>query len=187
MSRSIRIGGLSMALALALGGCGTGQQLAAGPVFGYIRGRGYSAGWEAGGGPMHARSAGGDPVPDGASLIARFNVGMSWRPGAPGTDVPERLTYAAWEPWFLVGGTAGVAHSSSDGLLHPLLGAWEAAPYVFGATGAHNPLRTCSPCYTVALAIGWRWSGDSSEFYLAPKLGILNDTTMPFPFQSYAD
>ena len=129
----------------------------------------------------------GDPGPTVASLLARFDVGMSWRPGAPGKDEREWLTYAAWEPWLLLGGTLGVAHASRDGSLHPLVGAWEGIPWVIGAPKRSSfPLFECSPCYTISLAIGWRWAG-TGEFYLAPKLGILNDTKMPWPFQTYAD
>jgi len=135
---------------------------------------------------METVSSGGDPSPSGLSLLAHFNVGMSWRPGALGTDPSERVTYLAWEPWLLVGGTLGLAHSSADGKLRPLLGVWEAIPYVIGAPVRANPLRSCSPCYTVSLAFGWRWEG-KGELYLAPKIGILNDTKMPFPFQTYAD
>jgi len=175
-----------IAATLALVACGTGQQLAAGPVLGYVGGRGWSAGWEAGGGPMTTPTGGQDPVPSIGSLLAHFDVGMSWRPGPPGAIARERITYAAWEPWLLLGGTLGVAHSSGDGDIHALAGVWEVAPYVFGSPGRSSPLSSCSPCYTVSLAIGWRWAG-TGEFYLAPKLGILNDTTVPWPFQSYAD
>jgi len=176
---------LLVAATLTPGACGTGEQLAAGPVVGYVQGRGWSGGWEAGGGPM-STATNGDPVPELALMFARATVGMSWRPGVPGTEERERITYAAWEPWLLVGGTLGVAHHSGDGSLQRLVGVWEAAPWVFGAPRRSSPLYSCSPCYTVSLAIGWRWSG-TGEFYLAPKLGILNGMKMPYPFQTYAD
>jgi hypothetical protein len=179
---------IPIAAMLVLSACGTGEQLAAGPVVGYVRGRGWSAGWEAGGGPMETPSAGTDPVPTDSSLFSHFNVGMSWRPGASGTEGRERVTYAAWEPWLLLGGTFGVAHSSADGNFRPLLGVWEAAPYVHAirATDTNQALWSCSPCYTISLAIGWRWAG-SGEFYVAPKFGILNGVKMPYPFQKYHD
>ncbi len=123
----------------------------------------------------------GDPVPTTASLFTHFTGGMSWRPGLAGADARERVTYLAWEPWFLLGGTFGVAHSSTDEGLRPLLGWWEAAPYVLGSGKREFPLYECSPCYTVSLAIGWRWDG-AGEFYLSPKLGILNHVSMPWPF-----
>ena len=176
---------LLAAAALVPLACGAGQQLAAGPVVGNVNGRGWSAGWEAVGGPM-TTATNGDPSPDIGSLLARAAVGMSWRPGAPGMQETERVTYMAWEPWFLLGGTFGLAHSSQDGSLRRLVGLWEVAPWVIGAPRRSNPVHSCSPCYTVSLAIGWRWSGPR-EFYLAPKFGILNGTAMPWPFQTYAD
>jgi hypothetical protein len=176
---------LPIAATLALAACGTGQQLAAGPVLGYVGGRGWSAGWEAGGGPM-STTTNGDPVPNAGLLLARAAIGMSWRPGTPATEARERITYLAWEPWFVVGGNLGVAHASGDGSFQRLVGVWEAAPWVVGAPRRSSPLYSCSPCYTVSLAIGWRWSG-AGELYLAPKVGILNDTKMPWPFQTYAD
>ena len=88
----------------------------------------------------------------------------------------ERLSYVAWEPWLLAGGTLGVAHSSATADVNTMGGVWEGAPWTFGAP------KQCSPCYTISLAIGWRWSG-TGEFYLAPKLGILNGTAMPFLYQ----
>jgi len=175
----------STALVLAFGwiaACG-GQQIAAGPVIGYVQGRGFSAGWEAGGGPMHAT-----PEVEIYNLFLRASGGMSWRPGPVGSAEYERITYLAWEPWLVVGGTMGLCHSSASGKVDGLFGAWEAAPWVIGAP-RHTSIvdyRYCSPCYTVSLALGWRWSG-ASEFYLTPKLGILNGTLMPFPYQNYAD
>jgi hypothetical protein len=176
-----------IATALTWSGCGgVGQQIAAGPVLGYASGRGMSAGWEAGGGPF-TTTGNGDAVPTDGSLVGRFSLGMSWRASHDGAGAGERLTYAAWEPWFLVGGTFGAAHSSSSHAVQPLLGIWEAAPYVFGGTSqGFSPLPRCSPCFTISLAIGWRWSG-AGEFYLSPKVGILNDTTKPFPFSRYPD
>jgi hypothetical protein len=165
-----------------IAGCG-GQQIAAGPVIGYVRGRGFSAGWEAGGGPMHTKSSYQLQV-ETYELFLRASGGMSWRPGPVGSAEHERITYLAWEPWFVVGGTMGLYHSSASAKVGGLVGAWEAAPWVIGARG-HAPVSDythCSPCYTVSLALGWRWSG-ASEFYLAPKLGILNGTLMPFPYQ----
>jgi hypothetical protein len=185
MRRSVAVL-LTLAPPLLSAACGTGQQLAAGPTFGYVAGRGWSAGWEASGGPMTAPSGGADPVPTTESLLGRASAGMSWRPAAQDSPERERLTYVAWEPWFLVGGTAGVAHSSADGRVRPLLGLWEAIPYVSGGFHRTSALVRCAPCYTVSLALGWRWGG-GSELYLSPKLGILNDVTRPFPFQSFAD
>lgn len=111
---------------------------------------------------------------------------MSWRPPRAGDSARERIVYAAWEPWLLVGGTAGVRDSSADGV-HALLGFWEAAPYVVGAFKRESsPLYRCTPCATFSLAIGWRFDG-TGEFYVAPKVGFLNGMYMPYPFQSYAD
>ncbi|HEY4185123.1 MAG TPA: hypothetical protein VGP07_08650 [Polyangia bacterium] len=173
------------ATAMAPGACGMGQQIAAGPVLGYVEGRGWSPGWEAGGGPVQTRKSGGDPVTDASSLFAHVSLGMSSRPGAPGREAREQILYAAWEPWFLVGGTLGVVRSSERGI-DKMVGAWEAVPWVIGAPVRGNPLHRCNPCFTISLALGWRWSG-GREFYLAPKVGILDDVAMPWPFQTYAD
>jgi hypothetical protein len=175
---------LALWLSVLMMGCGTGQQIAAGPVVGWVSGRGWSAGWEAGGGPM-TTFKGGDPTPSTPSLLARANVGMSWRPPLAGGDTHERVTYVVWEPWLFLGGTLGIRTSSSDGV-HPVFGLWEGVPYVFGAFKREAPLYRCSPCATLSVAFGWRFDG-SGEFYLAPKVGILNGTDMPYPFQSYAD
>ena len=180
--RSQSASALSIAAMLVLSACGTGQQLAAGPVLGYVPGRGWSAGWEAGGGPMKTASGASDPIPSASSAVTHFNIGMSWRPGASGTERWERVAYVAWEPWLLLGGTLGIAHSSADGNLHPLLGVWEGVPWIIGAGRAPVP-ENCSPCYTVSLAIGGRWAG-KGEFYVAPKLGIPNGMEMPFPYQT---
>jgi len=176
---------LPLVAAVLVMGWGMGQQIAAGPVVGWVSGRGWSAGWEAGGGPMTTTSGGGDPVVSTASLLARASVGTSWRPPLAGGDTRERVTYAAWEPWLLVGGTLGVLTSSSDGV-HPVFGLWEGLPFVLGAFKRESVLYRCSPCATFSLAFGWRFDGNG-ELYLAPKVGILNGTDMPYPFQSYAD
>jgi len=176
---------IALALSLLLAGCGTGQQIAAGPVVGWVSGRGWSAGWEAGGGPMNTSSGGGDPVLSTASLLTRFNGGMSWRPPLAGGGTRERVTYLAWEPWLALGGTLGVRTSSTEGV-HSLLGLWEGVPFVLGAFKRSAPLYRCSPCTTFSLALGWRFDG-AGEIYVTPKVGLLNGMNMPFPFQSYAD
>jgi hypothetical protein len=67
-----------------------------------------------------------------------------------------------------------------------VLGLWEAVPYVVGAFKRQTPLYRCAPCATLSLAFGWRFDGDS-ELYLAPKVGFLDGTYMPYPFQTYPD
>jgi hypothetical protein len=173
--------------ALAATSCGTGEQLGIGPVLGYASGRGLSAGWEASGGPF-ATTGNGDAVPTDGSLIGRFSVGTSWRPGAGPTVAREWLTYADWEPWFLVGGTAGLARSSTGPAWRPVLGVWEAAPYVAGGqTDPSSVLPRCGPCLTLSVALGWRWALDGGELYLAPKVGFLNGVSKPTPFSRYPD
>jgi hypothetical protein len=171
-----------VAVVLAQAACGMGTQLAAGPVVGYVAKKGLSVGWEAGGGPMweHVSSNATLEFP---SLIARLNAGMSWRPFAP-----ELLSYVAWEPWFLVGGSAGAAYSSADRQVHPLAGVWEAwLPALSqGTDEGWNRPPACSPCYTFTIALGWRWAA-GSEVYLAPKVGFLNGIHKPWPYFSYAD
>lgn len=166
--------------------CGTGQQVAAGPIFAYVVGRGGAFGWEAGGAPITVRTGAADPVPGSELILARFSTGMTWRRQAAGAAGFERISYVAWEPWFWLGGTLGVAHSSADGRIRPLLGAWEAVPWVFGGSPTNGMFLRCAPCFTISLSIGWRWGG-AGEFFMSPKVGVLNDVTKPFPFQQYAD
>jgi hypothetical protein len=72
----------------------------------------------------------------------------------------------------------GLARSSTQPTLVPVLGVWEAAPYVAGGQpGAILP--RCSPCLTLSIALGWRWAAGAGEFYLTPKIGFLSGTTKP--------
>jgi hypothetical protein len=176
---------LVLVLAVGASACASGVQLGAGPVVGYAQDRGFSAGWEASGGPFTTTGL-DDEEPTVGSLITRFSVGMAWRPSAGGVPGLEPLAYAAWEPWFLVGGTVGVVKVSSEPRPLPMVGLWEAAPYIGGGQTGTMPLPKCSPCYTLSIALGWRWSG-ASEFYLAPKLGFIDGATKPFPFSHYPD
>ena len=100
----------------------------------------------------------------------------------------ELVSYAAWEPWFLVGGSLGAAYTATDRKVHPLAGVWEAVPWFEGHAmdqGFNRP-PACSPCYTVSIALGWRWAG-GSEFYLAPKVSLLQGIDKPWPYWTYAD
>ena len=176
-----------LALALASSACASGVQLGAGPVVGYTQERGFSRGWEASGGPFNTSSGNGDQPPTFGSLVTRFSVGMAWRPSAGGVPGLEHLAYAAWEPWFLFGGTAGLMKVSSERRLLPMVGMWEAVPYVAGGEAqAFAPLPKCSPCLTLSIALGWRWSG-ANEFYLTPKVGFIEGSTKPSPFSRYPD
>src|SRR5579872_6748680 len=175
---------LVLAIALAAAACGTGTQLGAGPVIGYAFNHGFSAGWEASGGPF-TTVGNGDQPPSTGSLITRFSVGMAWRQSARGPLGLEHLTYAAWEPWFLLGATAGLVKVSSERTLAPMLGIWEAAPLVTGGQPG-TFLPRCSPCLTLSIAVGWRWSG-ASDIYLTPKIGFIDGATKPWPFSRYPD
>jgi hypothetical protein len=178
---------LAIAAPLAASACGVGQQLAAGPVIGYTFGRGASMGWEASGGPFTTTgNSASDHPPSMSSGFTRFSTGMSWR-SAGVADTRERISYLAWEPWFLVGGTAGVASSSTEHAWKPMLGVWEGAPYVFGGQSDGGLLVPhCGPCWTISVAVGWRWAG-AGEVYLAPKFGVLNDEAKPYPFTHVPD
>jgi len=158
-------------------------QAAAGPVVGYVKGRGASLGWEAGGGPMKTEESNYRTTLEFPSLIARFNLGMSWRPSAR-----ELVSYAAWEPWLLVGGTLGAAYSTADRQVGALGGLWEAAPVSVSQHRAGDLPTSpgCVPCYTVTVAIGWRWAR-GGEVYLAPKVGILDGINKPWPFSGTSD
>jgi hypothetical protein len=177
---------LLLVLALDASACASGVQLGAGPVVGYAQGRGFSGGWEASGGPFTTTGL-DDQEPTIGSLVTRFSVGMAWRSNAGGVPGLEHLAYAAWEPWLFVGGTAGLVKVSSEPKLQPMLGLWEAAPYIGGGQpDPHNEIPKCAPCYTLSIAIGWRWSG-ANEFYLAPKVGFIDGASKPFPFSHYPD
>jgi hypothetical protein len=99
----------------------------------------------------------------------------------------DRISYLAWEPWLFLGGTAGVARSSTEQAWKPLLCVWEGAPYVFGGQDDHrNLVPYCGPCLTLSVALGWRWGG-SGELYVTPKVGILNGESKPYPFAHVPD
>jgi hypothetical protein len=175
-----------MAAPIAASACGIGQQISAGPAMGYTFGRGLSMGWEASGGAFTTNgNSASDHPPSWSSGFTRFSTGMSWRRSASDTVTRERISYLAWEPWFFVGGTAGIASSSTEHARKPLLGVWEGAPYVFGGQNG-SPVLHCGPCWTVSVALGWRWGG-AGELYLTPKLGVLNGESKPYPFTHIPD
>lgn len=173
---------VAAALLLVVAGCGMGSQVAAGPVLGHAWGEGVSLGWEAGGGPMKTEVHSSASL-TGPSLIARANGGMSWRPRAR-----NLVSYLAWEPWYLVGGSLGAAYSTGDRKVNPLFGVWEALPpSIDGERATTNYVPpSCSPCYTVSVPFGWRWSG-RNEIYLTPKFGILQGVDVPWPYWTYPD
>lgn len=160
----------------ALPACATspanwGGMASAGPVVGYVAGRGVSFGWEAGGGAIGSPNQVSSNGPRAVNMLARGNLGMSWRQ-APGGGAYQPTAYVAWEPAVgPVGATLGYAYSGSEGSM-PLLGGW--------AGGAWSSSYTrCYPCTTVSLALGWRWNG-GSEFYVAPKVGFVHGVTFSY-------
>src|SRR5688572_25451683 len=68
----------------------------AGPVVGWVPGRGASFGWEAGAFKVRKSSARADRD------LGHFNLGMSWRRATPEVS-RYPLIYLAWEPVFRAG------------------------------------------------------------------------------------
>lgn len=129
--------------------CGFG----AGPVAGYVVGEGLSLGWEL----------------TGTLCVPIFHavIGGSYRPNAP--NGARALYYLAWEPWLVVGLTAGGA-IDTDGNASAVLGAWEAVPFVVAEAREQFRDGSVVPAWVVTLAIGWRFMGSRHEVYVTPKV-----------------
>jgi len=162
--------GLGWAVLVLISACATtpdnwGGMGSAGPMVGYVVGRGMSFGWEAGGGALGSPSTLTSSGPHEANLIFHGNMGMSWRP-TPQAGGYEPTLYMAWEPGLgPLGATLGYSYASLDGP-RPLGGGW-------AAVGRPSSLVLCKPCWTASVALGWRWNG-VSEFYLTPKIGFID-------------
>jgi hypothetical protein len=168
---------LRLVIGLAsLAGCGGawGPHGSIGPVLGYVPGHGVSAGWELSGGAIRGANH--------LNLLPHFSVGSSWRPPAAAGQAREQLLYVAREPSLAspsfavpAGGTLGLGFGIPGGP-SPLVGTWLGAAIPLPLEDAS---KKCSPCFTVSLALGWRWSR-AHEFYLTPKVGFIDRITL-FP------
>lgn len=134
---------------LATAGCAGG----AGPTVGYVFDRGMSFGYEAGG---------------SCGVLLKGNVGGTYFRTESGEI--EAVHYLVYEPWFIVGGTAGFGYSSESGTTS-VLGLWHALAYMHyedyldegGVSGVSG--------LAVSAAFGVRWFAGVMEMYMAPKLG----------------
>lgn len=123
-----------------------GTNYLVGPVLG------YTFGGRTGGGLAYGGEGGIGWGPE------RFNVGFEHRDGTT-------LGYVELDPWFLVGGSLGVAVDSDDEP-HAVLGLWEGLPILVG--GCSTTPNEQRPAITIA--VGWRWTG-VHELYVTLKGG----------------
>jgi hypothetical protein len=89
----------------------------------------------------------------------RINLGFEHR-------ADHDAGYAEFDPWFVIGGTVGVA-VDDDGTRHVVAGAWEGIP-VAGFEGSCNEWQDM-----VTLAGGYRYTG-VHELYLTIKAGRID-------------
>jgi len=133
-----------------------GDGLGVGPVIAYSNERSWSLGWELGvtrGGPLLKASLGG---------VYHFE--------AKGDD-PWTVHYLAWEPWFIVGGTLGVAVADGKEVARVAYGLWEGFPLAVSAGDDPFPFTGSGDTgLVITFAIGWRGFGSMSQIYFAPKL-----------------
>jgi hypothetical protein len=138
--------------------------LAAGPVIAMRDDGGLALGWELGGAFGHDLAS---------RVLSRVNVGGSYALFGTSNRGAEDLSvvhYVVWEPWFIVGGTLGVA-IDKGARVHPAFGAWEGFPIPLSTDDeidSRSPHRIF-----LSIAFGFRWWGtDVNEFYLTPKIGL---------------
>ncbi|TMQ11935.1 MAG: hypothetical protein E6J91_21895 [Deltaproteobacteria bacterium] len=89
----------------------------------------------------------------------RINLGFEHRAG-------KTLGYLEVDPWFVVGGTLGLA-IDSDGNPEPVLGLWEGAPLKLPSCGIGREHYDT----TISIAGGYRYTG-VHELYITIKAGI---------------
>lgn len=148
------LGAAAVILVVALGATGSAraQTVGAGPMLGWVEDEGLSVGWEISG-------TWGIP-------LLHASVGGSYRLEAPGGT--RAVHYLAWEPWFVIGGTLGVA-IDDDGVATGAIGAWEAGPIWIHELRDQRASEAV-PAIAVTLAIGWRLMAGRHEIYVTPKL-----------------
>jgi hypothetical protein len=120
-----------------------------GPVLGYAFDRGFSLGWELSGGTTH--------------LLVRGATGVFYRPGAEGPH--EIGLYVAYEPWWFLGGTLGVAVSNEGP--KGVYGVWEGMGLPRGYRAEQDHPQTL-----LTLTLGWRGIGTTHELYFTPKYTV---------------
>lgn len=164
-------------------GCATSSpafltpHLGGGPVIGAVLSRGFTVGWEAGG---------------GTGPLLRANLGGSYRfamsPkhfGLSGSENDsnrrqsrsnsEYIHYLVYEPGIILGGTVGVAYSDLIGI-DGSFGVWTGIPLPLTNTETNiddeNPFTHKRGKWRpfIGLTIGWRYLAGESEIYFAPKV-----------------
>jgi hypothetical protein len=137
------------ATARAHGGDGEGI----GPVFGYSGERSWSFGWEASvtrGGPFAKLSLGGI-----------YHV-------APNRADPFTIHYLVLEPWFVVGGTLGLAVADGPQVARLAYGLWEGLPIELN--NGDSPFGDSTRHWMLTFTIGWRGFGRTQQIFFTPKL-----------------
>jgi hypothetical protein len=92
---------------------------------------------------------------------------LSSRKGGAG-DMPG-FHYLAWEPWYIVGATLGVAATNRGDVL-PYYGLWDG---LLGSVSGDNLTSLYDDeglHWAVSLTAGWRGVGSRQEFYFTPKV-----------------
>jgi hypothetical protein len=126
-----------------------------GPVIGYSGERSWSFGWEA-------------SVARGRLPLIKGTVGGVYHV-APKASDPYTLHYAAVEPWFIAGGTLGLAVADGREVLRLVYGAWEGFPV--SLTKDVDPFGGRSrTAWMFTFTIGVRAFGSTSQVYFTPKL-----------------
>jgi len=126
-----------------------------GPVVGYSGAGSWSLGWEA-------------SVSRGFVPVLKLSAGGSYQFAPRGKD-PFTVHYLAVEPWFIVGGTLGLAVADGHDVLRLAYGGWEGFPVPL--TNGMEPFgRNAGPAWMLTFAVGIRAFGATSQVYFAPKL-----------------
>ena len=138
--------------------------LAAGPVVAIRDDRGLALGWELG-------AAFGRGLVSNA--LTHVNVGGSYALLGTSNEGAEDLSvvhYLVWEPWFIVGGTLGVA-IDTGARFHPAFGVWEGLLVELSTDEEVDPYAPHR--IFLSFAFGFRWWGtEVSELYFTPKIGL---------------
>jgi hypothetical protein len=146
----------ALALSFAAGSASaeSGDGVGFGPVFAYSSDDTAHIGWELGAAWQYAP-------------LLRFSLGGSYRVTGGDRRTLAYAHYLAFEPWFYIGGTLGLA-ADDRGDARGVYGLWEAAPMALGDRRIFSSGDQL--LWAVSLSIGWRGFGSTHQIYLSPKL-----------------
>jgi len=93
---------------------------------------------------------------------------------APRGDDPFTVHYLVLEPWFVLGGTFGLAVAERGDPLRLAYGVWEGVPIPLkegvDAFGGDNVAGAGERSWMLTLTLGWRGFGSTQQIYFTPKL-----------------